>query len=277
MKKLGSQAAFIERTLARFADAFEHATSAEAAAANSGFLQRLDPRAKLCGILMLVVAAVASHSLAVTGALLAFASGLAWASQISLWSVVLHVWIGVLLFTGIIALPAIFITPGPEVWRLPWFNWAVSMQGLRTAAHLLLRAETSATLVFSLVLSTPWTDLLKALRAFRVPVVAVMILGMTHRYVFLLLHLAREQFEARRSRLVGRLDAAQARHVAASGAGVLLEKSMQLSSDVFLAMQARGFRGEFTTLHEFRMQPGDWISLAGFVSLAALALYLGSK
>lgn len=277
MKKFASQAAFIEQTLANLADAIEHANAAEAAALERGFLQRLDPRAKLCGILLLVLASVASRSLAVTAAMLLFACVLAWASKISLRSVVSRVWPGVFFFTGAIALPAIFITPGPVLWRLPLLGWPVAATGLQSASQLVLRAETSATLVFLLVLSTPWTDVLKALRSLRVPVVAVMILGMTHRFIFLLLHLAREQFEARRSRLVGRLDAAQARRIAASSAGVLLGKSMQLSGDVYLAMQARGFRGEFTTLHEFKMLPRDWISLAGFAGVAGLAWQLGAR
>ncbi len=274
MKNCGSQAVFIERTLARIADAFEHARASESAAANDAFLQRLDPRAKLCGILLLVLAAVASHSLAVTFLLFLLSCGLARASRISFQSLS-RVWLGVLFFTGAIAIPAIFTTPGAVLWRLPRLGWPVSGQGLRAASHLLLRSETSATLVLLLVLTTPWTDLLKALRTFRVPAVAVMILGMTHRYIFLLLHLAREQFEARRSRMVGTLDAAQARHISASSAGVLLGKSMQLSSDVYLAMQARGFRGEFTTLHDFKMTARDWFALTGFMGVAALAWVLG--
>ena len=43
---------------------------------------------------------------------------------------------------------------------------------------------------------------LKALRVLRVPVVVVVVLGMTYRYILLLLEIAHEMFEARRSRTV---------------------------------------------------------------------------
>jgi energy-coupling factor transporter ATP-binding protein EcfA2 len=46
---------------------------------------------------------------------------------------------------------------------------------------------------------------LKALRVLRVPVVFVVILAMTYRYVFVLLWTVHDMFEARQSRLVGRL------------------------------------------------------------------------
>jgi cobalt/nickel transport system permease protein len=57
--------------------------------------------------------------------------------------------------------------------------------------------------------------------------------------------------------------------------GVLLSKSFQLSNDIYMAMQSRGFRGEVYTLDEFIMQRRDWFSLAGFALVAGAALWLG--
>ena len=60
----------------------------------------------------------------------------------------------VLLFTGAIALPALFLTPGRTALSLGGF--AITAQGLRAAGFLLSRAETAATLSALLVLTTPW-------------------------------------------------------------------------------------------------------------------------
>ena len=255
----------------------EHADTAVRLAERHGLLQSVDPRVKLFGALLLIVAAVSSRGLEVTLAIFMVALALARLSRIPLRLLARRVWLGVLFFTGCIALPAIFITPGLTMWHLPLLGWPITTQGLHGATHLLLRAETSATWIGLVVLTTPWTQVLKALRALRVPVTAVVILGMTHRYIFLLLQLAREQFEARRSRLVGVLSAPQRRQVAASSAGVLLDKSVQLSSEVFSAMQARGFRGEIYTLDDFRMAPRDWCALMAFVALATLAFLVGAR
>ena len=70
----------------------------------------------------------------------------------------------------------------------------------------LSRAETAATLSALLVLTTPWPWVLKALRTFRCPMVLVAILGMTYRYIFVILQTAFEMFESRKSRTVGVLE-----------------------------------------------------------------------
>jgi cobalt/nickel transport system permease protein len=267
---------FIERTLAALAQVDEHANSAVQLADQRGLLQSLDPRVKLIGVLLLILSAISSRRLGVTLAIFVLALPLAALSQIPLRVVAIRVWLGVLIFTGCIAVPAIFTTPGLTVWHLALVGWPVTAQGLCSAAQLLLRAETSATWLLLIALSTSWTRILKSLRVFRIPLTAVVILGMTHRYIFLLLQLAREQFEARRCRVVGVLSARQARKIAASSAGVLLDKSVQLSSEVFSAMQARGFRGEIHTIDDFQMSRRDCGALMVFLALAILAFLLGA-
>ena len=117
-----------------------------------------------------------------------------------------------------------------------------------------MRGETAATLSALLILSTLWTRLLRALRYFRAPVVLVAILGMTYRYMFLFLATARDMFESRESRIVGVLEPADRRRLAAASAGVLLGKTLQVSGEVHMAMQARGFRGEIRLLDELQMR-----------------------
>jgi cobalt/nickel transport system permease protein len=258
-----------------FLAALEHALDAEEYARRDGLLQSLDPRVKLAGILALIVSVAVSQRIAVILALFGVALVLAVSSRVPLRTLAVKVWIGVFLFTGLIALPALTLTPGTVVYRLPLLAWPVTAQGLRGAAYLVTRVETTATFALLLVLSTPWSHLLKALRVFRVPVVLVVTLGMTYRYIFLMLSTAREMFESRRSRLVGALDGRQRRRLAAASAGVLLSKSLQLSNDVYLAMQSRGFRGEVYLLHPFRMRARDWNGLAAFALLAAAALWAG--
>ena len=160
-----------------------------------------------------------------------------------------------------ISLPALVLIPG--------------MPGFRSAAYLLSRAETAGTLSALLVLTTPWPWVLKALRTLKCPSVIVAILGMTYRYVFEILRMALDMFESRRSRTMGTLSAAESRRLAASVVGVLLSKSFQLSGDVHLAMQSRGFRGEVHILPDFRARTADWCWLAGFLLLAAAALWWG--
>lgn len=269
------RASFVERTIAELAGAMERALYAEELAHADGLLQRLDPRVKLVGLLALIVAAALSHSIVVILALFGVALALALLSRVPFRTLATRVWVSALLFTGTIALPAIFITPGQPVYQLPLLGWNITAQGLRSAAYLITRVETSATLALLLILCTPWTHVLKAMRVLRMPVVFVVILGMTFRYIFLMLQTARDMFESRQSRMVGALTAADRRRLAAASVGVLLSKTLNLSGDVYMAMQSRGFRGEVYTLDDFQMRSRDWVALAAFLLLAALAFWLG--
>lgn len=271
----GTRAGFVEKTARSLLRAAQHSLSAEESAQSSGLLQRFDPRVKLAGIAALILAAVASRRLWILGVIFLFAVLLAALSHIPLRLLALRVWLAVLAFTGLIALPALVLTPGRILYSLAPLPFAVTLQGAEAAAFLVLRAETAATLSTLLILTTLWTHILRALRFFRLPATAAALLGMAYRYIFLFLQTAQEMFEAREARLVGRLPPRDRRRLAAASAGVLLGKSVSLGEDVHMAMQARGFRGDVRLLDDLAMSRADWLRLAAFVSLAAAALWFG--
>ena len=201
---------FLGRTIESLYQAMERALDAEHSAASGGLLQRLDARVKVSGLFALILAAALARRLWVIAAVFALAVLLAALSRISIRLLASRVWIPALVFTGAIAAPALFLTPGDALYRVPGLNWMVTAQGLTTADYLLLRVETAATLALLLVVTTPWMHVLKALRVFRVPVVLVAILGMTSRYILLMLETAHEMFQSRKSRSVGALHAGRA-------------------------------------------------------------------
>ena len=224
---------FLDRTLAELTQVLDRAFNAELSASRNGLLQKLDPRFKLAGALILIVTAAASRSLELVLAVLALAIALALASRLKVREL-LTLWIGVALFGGLIALPAVFVTT----------------HGSRIAALLIARALATSTLGWVLVSTTQWTHLLRALRAFHVPVVAVVLIGMTYRYIFLFVQTAVDMLIAKQSRVAGLMPLADRRRMALGTAGVLMSKAFELSSDVHLAMQARGYRGEVHVLDE---------------------------
>ena len=264
---------FLESTTVGFARVVGRAMISEETARRRGLLQSLDPRVRVLGVLSLVLAVTLSRKIVVVAALFVVALVIALFSRVSIAVLAKRVWLVALAFTGVIALPAVFTTPGEAVTKLGAL--IITEQGLRTAALLILRVETAVTLTTVLVLCTPWTHVLKALRAFRLPREAVAMLAMTHRYVFLLVETAGQMFESRRSRTVGVLPPSEQRRMAARTAGVLLSKSMELSSEVYLAMQARGFRGDVPVLSEFRMRSWDYLGLAAFLLAGTLAVWMG--
>jgi len=265
-----SRGGFVENTLEGLHSAMERALYAETAASRTGLLQQLDPRVKVAGLFALILAAALSTKLWLIAALLVATVAMALVSAIPLRIIAARAWLGAFIFSGMIATPALFLTPGTALYGLP-----ITLQGVRTAGFLVLRAEAAATLMLALVYTTPWMHVLKALRIFRVPVIFVVILGMTCRYILLLLQTAHEMFESRKSRTVNSISAADQRRMAIAGSGVLLGKTLHLSDEVYLAMQARGFRGEVCLLDDFRMRTADWCALGIFAVAAAAAIWAG--
>ncbi len=265
----------VERTVDGLLHAMERAASAETAGSRSGWIERLDPRVKLTALVALVSAVALSHRVDVVAALLVAGVALAIAARVPLRALMSGVSLAAVGFSLALAAPAVFLTPGRPVAVVPVLGWTVTAQGVTSAGFLVLRAAAASAFGFLLVFTTRWPHVLKALRAFRVPVVFVAVLAMTYRYVLLLLESAHDMFVARRSRTVGRLSAAERRRVVAQSAGVLLAKSLTLSNEVFLAMQARGFRGEIHVLDDFVMARADWLALGLAAAVAAAAVWAG--
>ncbi len=230
---------------------------------------------KLAGIGALIVSAVAVHRIWTLAGLCTVAILLGLFSRVSVALLAKRIWIPVLAFTGVIALPAIFLVPGAILCRVPMLDWPITAQGLRSASFLVLRAETTATFALLAVLCTPWNRLLRALRFFRIPASVVLILEMTYRYIFLLLRTSQEMIESRRARLVGYLEPPGQRRLAAAMVGVLLEKTLQLSNDVHLAMRARGFDGDVRLMEDLQMKGSDWLQLGSLLAIASLASWMG--
>jgi len=248
-------------------------SEAEAIAVRHGFLQQLDPRAKLVTMLLLVTGTSLTSRLLVLLVLFLVACGMALVSCVTLGFLTRRVWLTVLVFSGLIALPALVMVPGEILWHLPWTGWGITLQGLRSATFLIGRGEVCATLVLLLVMTTPWNHVLKAMRSLGVPVVVVAVLGMTQRYIVLLVQLAMQMLEARRSRVMVAMSAGQRRRLVFSMLGVLVGRSLQLSGEVHQAMVARGYRGEVRLIHEFRFRLRDGLVMVSSLAACGLITY----
>src|SRR3954447_8326779 len=159
---------FMTSTVRGFSNALSRALVSEEVAERHGFLQQFDPRVRLIGILLLVIAVLLCRRIDVLAGLFGLAILLAIACRVSLATLAMRVWWIVLGFTGLIAIPALFTTPGDPLLAMP-MSLSITRQGLRAALLLILRVETTVTLTTILVLCTRWMHVLKALRSLGVP------------------------------------------------------------------------------------------------------------
>ncbi len=266
-----------KKSLASFFSGFDgiesRALEAEKAAEERGFLQAINPRFKVLALLVLIISATASRSLTGIVILFVLAVLLGSLSHVATRRLLHSVWLGILVFSGCMGLPALFLVPGDVLAHLPYLGWSISEQGLRSLGFLVGRSETAATLGLLLILTTPWPHVLKAFSSLGVPVVVIAILGMTYRYIFALLQLSSQLMEARRSRVMAPLSGKERRHMLLVAVGTLLTRTIALGDDVHMAMLSRGYRGEVKLLDNFVTRWQDWAFL--FFAVLVLAGILG--
>jgi cobalt/nickel transport system permease protein len=267
---------WLEKTIGGITGNIEHAVFTERHARSDGWLQRRDPRAKLVGFLMAIVAASLTGSVAGLAVLYAVTLAAARASRVPFGFFVKRVWLGIPFFAGIVVIPAIFFVPGDRVFDLAIgpAHLAPSWNGLAGAVLFISRVGVSVSLAVLLVITTPWADVLKALRALRTPQVFVLVLSMTYRYIFLFLHTANGILLARKSRVVGRTSGGEQRRWITGTMGNLMSRAFKMSNDVYAAMLARGFTGEVRVYETYRMRPADWLALGATAVVCAAAIAL---
>ena len=180
------------------------------------------------------------------------------------------------------ALPLIFTTEGAPLVSLSIGAWSLTayQPGLARFASLALKSWISVQAGILLAVTTPFPDLLVALRSVGVPRLIVAVIGLMWRYLFVLADEALRMLRARLARSGGAGKAGLRKggslvwraQVAGGMAGSLFLRAFERSDRIYMAMLARGYDGEARTLPLARIRPLQWLTLG--VGLGILTLLL---
>jgi cobalt/nickel transport system permease protein len=220
----------------------------------NSLVHRLDPRVKL----ILALAFILTCALTPTAA---------WAIYILLLALILSMEVlselgvgyvlkrAVLAFPFVLAaLPVIFTTPGAPWFEISLSGWTmtVSQAGVARFISIALKSWLSVQAAILLSASTPFPDLLVAMRAIHVPRLLVAVFGLMWRYLFVLVDEALRLLRARAARS-GHTDLPGSRpggslawraRIAGGMAGNLFLRAIERSDRIYVAMLSRGYDGE---------------------------------
>lgn len=240
-------------------------------------LHRLEPRTKLIAIVgfIVLVTGLTSFSLLAVGiiflVILITFSGLSWR-----WLVGRLAWVVPLVAGLILLLP--IVTPG-EPWQQATLRpWAVTLtrQGGQRALLLTLRLMNALLAAALLVGTTPFSELMLALKSLRLPPVLVQLIEFTVRYLWVIGDELRRMYLARKARCfrAGRsLAATYTFYALGQLIGVLFLRSWQRSERIYQAMLARGFTGSYPVAVTTTTRPAGRDFAWGF-SILGMALGL---
>lgn len=277
----------MDRAIGAFSTFFDESSYAESCASKSGLLQFVDPRFKLIGVLWLIVCVILVTRVEWVLGILGVTLLLAVASKVRLGYYLKRVWLFIPLFTLVIAVPAMFnfVVPGQPLFVLlskdqplgplvsPW-TISITVPGVQAVVLFVLRAGAAVSLMILLALTTRWTDLLASLQTLKLPSAFVMILGMTYRYVFVLVGIAQDMSLAMKSRTLSPERSDDVREWLGATIGVLFRRSMNMSELVNLSMISRGYDGGVRRVTEFHSEPFDWVFLGFLLGLGMMLLIL---
>ena len=277
----------IEATLAHLLAAAWEVTRGEAVRPAGGRLA-LDPRTWVMATLTWLVAVSLLHEPRfLLGAFLLTLAAAALAGC-KPGSLLRRTTLAVLLFTGLLAVPAVlsWFTPGDPVLliysRPTPLRWGVlsipaelfvTRQGTRAASTLVLRAAVSLSSVLLLTRVNRWVDLLSALRSLGVPPAFAVTLQLTHRYLTSFLRRGAEYQEGRLSRSLSPSTPAQQRRFLGLAAARLAGQAQDLAGEVHAAMLSRGYLGDFRSLRRAPPRAADFLIMACAVAISLAIVY----
>jgi cobalt/nickel transport system permease protein len=182
------------------------------------------------------------------------------------------------------ALPLVFTASGPYLVETTLGSWAlrISQPGLERFLSIAFKSWISVQAAIVLASSTPFPDLLVAMRAIKIPRLLVAIFGLMWRYLFVLADESLRLIRARASRS-GLSAQGESRpgggvmwraRVTGGMAGNLFLRAFERSDRIYMAMAARGYDGEVRMLPLPTLKAAQWGFLAGSLFLFLLLLVL---
>lgn len=267
-EKAGKGTGFIEKNLSAFTSAMLELIASERCAGRPGLLQKINPGARIIGMIFIMLAAVAADKAAILAAIGGLTLILALLSLVGVGMIMKRI-LPAMIFTALIASPVIF---GFNKER----GVIITEDGVLTAAFFTLRAGVTAMSAVLLLLTTKQADFFRGLRLLPVPRLFVTALFMTFRHIFILLRLAEDTTLAKKARIIKGVDLKDAHEWFASRAALFLQRAMRIAEEVGLAMASRGFDGRLRTFSAGKLRGADyaWIGAASFVLFMAVSLRL---
>ncbi|MGK7312002.1 MAG: cobalt ECF transporter T component CbiQ [Candidatus Longimicrobiales bacterium M2_2A_002] len=148
-------------------------------------------------------------------------------------------------FVLLVSVAVLFLAPGEALVRLGPLT--VTDAGALRFGSVLGRAAVALGAAVVLVSTTPFDELVRALRTLRLPEAVTTSLGLAYRFLYILNDEVDRMRRAARSRNASE-GAAPRRRLLTGIAGAALRRSFDRSERLHRAMLARGFTGELPTL-----------------------------
>jgi cobalamin biosynthesis protein CbiM/cobalt ECF transporter T component CbiQ len=157
---------------------------------------------------------------------------------------------------------ALFFGNGEALLQVPfpWFTWTIYSNGLTMAYTTFFRVIGAVSALYFLVLTTSMTDIVISLRKIRIPKILIEISLLVYRYIFVFMEVTSKMTTAQKLRLG---TASWSKRIRSTSllAGNLFIRSLEQGERTFVAMNARGYDGNYRVLEDLPRAKASTLAL----------------
>jgi len=150
----------------------------------------------------------------------------------------------------------------------------ITREGIYGVTRLTLRVVNSLSLSFLVLYTTPFPEIVRALKVLKVPDTFLIIITLCYKYIFIFSKTVEDMYLAKKSRMAREVSNTEAREWIAGRIGFIFRKTRLRCEDVFKAMIGRGF-SDTIKLYGFRkMRTSDWYAGTFLLFIGVLFLLI---
>lgn len=176
---------------------------------------------------------------------------------------------------GEVTLPLLHLPKSYELWiySIPQ-TIGLTKEGLHGLGMLTLRLFNSLTLTLLILYTTPFQEIIRALKLFKVPDAFLIVFTLTYKYLFLFAKIVEEMHLAKKSRLLREPNAREGRRWAVGRIAFLYRKTRRRAEEVYQAMLSRGLSDRIQIQEMPRLRPRDGMVGGLLLLVAGLLLWM---
>jgi cobalt/nickel transport system permease protein len=280
INKFGNaQLSFIDNSIGKISGILKSYFLIEAGSKN-GLFQRLDSRIKILFMLYFII--ITSLKKDIQSEIFIFLIILLFitASRLRILNFYKLVFFFSFIFGFLIALPSSLniIIKGEIIYPLvhlesPVDFWiyhipaeiGLTREGLSATLMLTLRIINSMSISLLIINTTPFTEIIRALKLFRIPDTFLMIISITYKYIFIFARTVEDIYFSMKSRITGSLSKSEMGELIAGRITFMFKKSRITCEEVYRAMISRGFSNDVIIYSFNRMKLTDWFACVIFL------------
>lgn len=280
---------FLDKSIDQIGDFLRRAFIQWDSSTKNGYLQRIDARIKILLLLFFIIIINLKRDLISEFLIGLLIFLLVIVSRLNLFDFYKKVLIPAFIFGTLLSSPASvnIIMDGNVILPLvhlnePYVFWiyripktiGITEEGIFMVILLTSKVMNSVGISLLVLYTTPFAELIKALKILRVPDTLLIIINLTYKYIFIFAKTAGDMHLAKKSRSARDIFPKDAKRWIAGRIFLLFKKTLQRSEDINKAMISRGFSGSINIRGQNRIKTTDVLNGIMFFLAGIIILWL---